>query len=294
MLRGFFVFRGDDDGAQHEVDDDDDDDDDDDGSRAQTHTRYEALILLEKTRVARDDDGFHYVGDGVFYGAYEATTAERLARAFFQYVEGSLFDWQLGDLVPSCAAGDIKISYSVQDPQTVSVLGVALEKATDERTMTVRLGDGGNVTALVHAGAHEAPAMVRAELADASFGIGFTRLVLFVWAVPLACLVGALVGRDVWRGGAVAVLAAATAVWALVELVLWRAVGAASMRDDGPAFLATALGGAAAAAVARRTAPPSGSAPGVRSVWCALARAAGLPPAFWVEASYRADRPKSE
>eukprot|EP00957_Ditylum_brightwellii_P027492 2078160-Ditylum_brightwellii.AAC.1 len=42
---------------------------------------------------------------------------------FMQYVEGTLFDWQLGDLMPSCTAGDVRFRYEVQDPAVVSVLG---------------------------------------------------------------------------------------------------------------------------------------------------------------------------
>ncbi len=43
-----------------------------------------------------------------------------------EYVEGSLLDWQLGDLVPSCTAGDIRLSFRVSDPVELSVVGSAV------------------------------------------------------------------------------------------------------------------------------------------------------------------------
>ncbi len=42
-----------------------------------------------------------------------------------EYIEGSLLDWQLGDLVPACTAGDIRVSYRITDPVEISVIGSA-------------------------------------------------------------------------------------------------------------------------------------------------------------------------
>ena len=39
--------------------------------------------------------------------------SERLFRAAVQYLEGSLLDIQLGDFLPSCQAGDIRVHYEV-------------------------------------------------------------------------------------------------------------------------------------------------------------------------------------
>ncbi len=71
------------------------------------------------------DHNFVYTGEeGWFFSAYEASTASELLKKMGQFLEGSLFDWQLADLFGGCTAGDIRVRYSVIDPQEVSVLGL--------------------------------------------------------------------------------------------------------------------------------------------------------------------------
>lgn len=48
---------------------------------------------------------------GYFFSPYSQSSAELLAKSFLQFLEGSLLDFQLGDLLPSCTAGDIRIQY---------------------------------------------------------------------------------------------------------------------------------------------------------------------------------------
>jgi hypothetical protein len=47
-----------------------------------------------------------------------------LLKKFVQWREGSLLDYQFGDLVPSCTAGDIRVSYYVIDPPGGSLSGL--------------------------------------------------------------------------------------------------------------------------------------------------------------------------
>ena len=61
---------------------------------------------------------FVYVGQGgYFFSPHAASDFEKLAKVAGQYFEGSLFDYQVGDVVAaltgSCAAGDIRVSFSV-------------------------------------------------------------------------------------------------------------------------------------------------------------------------------------
>jgi hypothetical protein len=67
--------------------------------------------------------GFTYVGDGYFFSAFQASRNANLFKYFMQYLKGTLFDWHIGDLMPSCEAGDIRIRYDVEDPMDVSILG---------------------------------------------------------------------------------------------------------------------------------------------------------------------------
>ena len=65
-------------------------------------------------------DRFVYAGDGYFFSPYEEGLSTTLLKKFAQWMEGSILDYQLGDLWPSCTAGDIRISYDIYAPKTLS------------------------------------------------------------------------------------------------------------------------------------------------------------------------------
>lgn len=246
-----------------------------------TTARYEAMSPMMKSR--NQNDGFVYVGDGTFYSAYEPSTAQRLFKAFFQYAEGSLFDWQLGDLIPSCTAGDIKISYSVQDPSEISVLAAVVSK---DRGGYVSLGDGSDFEALVHSGLKTPEEMIRVETSDARRQAFLVRIAFFsLWAIPAAFLSSAYFGFDLWHFGSyyLGILLASFSVWATVQGIIWTSVREKSL----PSILFFVGGIALFTLVVKEYAPPSHAKPGLRAVWCMIARAASLPPQWRQEEGYR-------
>eukprot|EP00511_Aplanochytrium_stocchinoi_P002622 CAMPEP_0204829806 /NCGR_PEP_ID=MMETSP1346-20131115/8164_1 /ASSEMBLY_ACC=CAM_ASM_000771 /TAXON_ID=215587 /ORGANISM="Aplanochytrium stocchinoi, Strain GSBS06" /LENGTH=373 /DNA_ID=CAMNT_0051959893 /DNA_START=141 /DNA_END=1259 /DNA_ORIENTATION=+ len=126
-------------------------------------TRYEPISELRNVNFspAALNDNFVYVGQGgYFFSPYQASQVETLMKYFVEYMEGSLLDWQLGDLMPSCTAGDIRIYYEVQDPTDVSFLGEIL--STKEPMI---LGPH-NSLGFVHAGRVGPYDMIKAEKAD--------------------------------------------------------------------------------------------------------------------------------
>jgi hypothetical protein len=52
-----------------------------------------------------------------------------------QLMEGSLLDWQLGDLLPSCSAGDVRVSYAAMLPTQLSVVGKLDARGTISRSV---------------------------------------------------------------------------------------------------------------------------------------------------------------
>lgn len=100
-------------------------------------TRYEQIRSLQNTvrSQAYSTDKFVYVGQGgYFFSRYEGSGMGQLFNWFGQYLEGSLTDFQVGDIVGwlglGCQAGDIRVRYSVQDPAEISVIaGVAQRSA---------------------------------------------------------------------------------------------------------------------------------------------------------------------
>ena len=170
-------------------------------------TRYEPLQMLKDTpdSIAARQDNFVYVGQGggYFFSPYVATTAAKLFNYFAQYMEGTLFDYQLGDLVglASCTAGDIRFYYSVQDPNEISVLGQVRDVGdVVQITPRVLLGVGEEKTSsigLVHSGSHSAKDMLLAENSDSLTKAVAVRAILFLWCIAASRLAGVAVGREI-------------------------------------------------------------------------------------------------
>ena len=69
--------------------------------------RYEFvrnLAGLHESEAGRSHS-FTYVGGGYIFSPYVPKAHEVLFKMFVEHLEGSLFDWQIGDLFPSCTAG---------------------------------------------------------------------------------------------------------------------------------------------------------------------------------------------
>ena len=133
-------------------------------------TRYEQLGKLANahTAEAARQHNFVYVGQskGYFFSPYTSDTREKLLKMFFQHLEGSLFDWQLGDLINSCTAGDIRVSYRTKDPQQLSVVGKLIGGRSGHE-LTLHTTSRGYELGLAHTGVVEWEDMFEFEAADA-------------------------------------------------------------------------------------------------------------------------------
>lgn len=248
---------------------------------------YRAVSLLSREL----PENFVYVGD-YFYSPYEPSVAETLLKGFFQYVEGTLFDWQLSDLfarvVGSCHAGDIRLHYEVQDPKKLSIVSSVKRIDKEQGRRLLYLGDSSGVTSIVHAGKRRPGDMIAIEAQDSRPLL--TRLLLYVWAFPTACLLGAYLGFDVARSGFLLAFFSATSLFATILGVFWLSYWPSSVlvSEDNTLVLLVVValvGGMYAVPKLQR----SHAVPGARAVWCMLARTARLPPDWRVEAAYRPD-----
>ena len=133
-------------------------------------TRYESLDKLAAARhtEAASKHRFVYVGQnqGYFFSPYTAAAHEALFKMFFQHLEGSLLDWQLGDLMPSCTAGDIRVSFRTKDPQMLSAVGKLID-GRRRHTLTLHTTSRGYPLGLAHAGFAEWEDMFEVEAAEA-------------------------------------------------------------------------------------------------------------------------------
>eukprot|EP00931_Biecheleriopsis_adriatica_P058996 TRINITY_DN35229_c0_g1_i1.p1 TRINITY_DN35229_c0_g1~~TRINITY_DN35229_c0_g1_i1.p1 ORF type:complete len:187 (+),score=36.60 TRINITY_DN35229_c0_g1_i1:507-1067(+) len=161
---------------------------------------------------------------------------------FMQYMEGSLLDWQLGDLMPSCTAGDLRVSYSVQDPSEISVIGEGVAVRARRQWYGAFLRSKSDVTnykvgmyktakghqiGMVHAGFKSAKDMMDAEVRRQQLWCLLARLAL---ALP-ALLVQQLRDLD-WT--------AAVGLWLFGIAGLWMFLWGLQLINA--AFMALACG----------------------------------------------------
>lgn len=93
-----------------------------------SHVTLHDSMIKESFGNSDAKDEFIYVYDRsekkhFFYSPYESSTLESLVRVFGTYLEGNIFNIQIGDLVHSCTPGDIRIHYEVISPKSISGFG---------------------------------------------------------------------------------------------------------------------------------------------------------------------------
>jgi len=256
-------------------------------------TRYEPLQLLKDTpnSPAAIHDNFVYVGQGgYFFSAYESQTASKLFNYFAQYLEGSLFDWQLGDLMPSCTAGDVRFYYEVQDPTTVSVLGqLSSQTAANELKITPRTLNGiGDTTSstigLVHAGRHSPQDMLLAEDSDSKNKANFVRVLLFLWSIPASRMCGLAFGRELGESSFTIQTEGVIGLFLTLLSTMWLIVWGETFGAKETAILFFC--GGTFGYLALKSAVRSGGGLAVRRVYCRILKWANAPPEWRVEDSY--------
>lgn len=132
-------------------------------------------------------DNFYYTNNnGWFYSPYTPSVAERLAKTAVQFMEGSLFDFQIGDLFSQCTAGDIRVRYRTKTPEGgVSLIG----RQTDSkgRVNTFTSIDNREVD-VIYEGMHGTEELKRMKISDT-----FKRFVWFSVGCVVAWVVTGLV-----------------------------------------------------------------------------------------------------
>ena len=258
------------------------------------NTRYEPLQLLRDTTtsLAATQDNFVYVGQGgYFFSPYESAMTSQLMNYFMQYLEGSLFDWQLGDLMPSCTAGDVRFSYEVQDPSVVSVLGQLQSRGGNSLEIRPRIMDGSTASlGLVHSGSHSAEQMLIAEDNDSRNAALIYRGLLLAWSLPASRLMGVSLGREmsasslaVQTMGVLGIFATLLGgVWVCIWGTSFESAGVGGGRDTvlllvmGGYFVYLAFRSSVRRGIGRRW----------HAVWCRILGWANTPPEWRVEDTY--------
>lgn len=127
-------------------------------------------------------NNFHYTGNGMFYSPYEEKNAMLLVRMFGQFLEGTLLDWQVGDIIGmminSCTPGDIRVQYEHISPKNLSVVGKLLDK-------TGRIGpyvsENGYSFSSISEGFYSHEELLAKELSSANFYVILMRICMSLW-----------------------------------------------------------------------------------------------------------------
>jgi len=233
---------------------------------------------------------------GYFFSPIEKSTYGTLFNWFAQYLEGSLLDWQVGDLMPSCTAGDVRFRYEVQDPGVVSVLGQVgwgrVEGGAPTRIIPRVAADGianggsGGAIGLVHTGRKSARTMLLDEDADSRNRAHVARALLLLWSVPASRLGGVACGVELGMSPTIAQVEGALGLFLVLLGAMWLAIwgGTYGAVETTVSFLA----GAVACCLAYRSSyrVSGGGGRRWRAVWCRIARWANAPPEWRVEDTY--------
>jgi hypothetical protein len=152
--------------------------------------------------------------DGWFFSHYEASNFERAIKGFGQYLEGSLLDWQLGDVYDffnGCTAGDIRSRFMVADPHSISVIG-AFQNGGAIRPYVAHAN--GFEIGLLHAGQHGAEAMFSNETSEAHWTCKIYRALSVIAGLAFTYLAK----RVAPRGSSLAIMTTTPKAFMLVAL----------------------------------------------------------------------------
>lgn len=289
-------------------------------------TRYESMSKLlgtEKSFAALKHN-FSYVGQGgYFFSPYESSRSEKMFQYFMQFMEGTLFDFQFGDIIQSCTPGDLRVSYQVQDPKEISVLAqISTNDVVNNRvqlsstkinTRTTpfnnnggsssvhKLGTDGATTTVgfIHEGVKSVEEMIQKEQYDSFYMVAFTRGLLFVWAIPVSALIGTFLGKDISRSTFFTKLSAILSIWSVVLaftwFMYWGISRSSSIHGNSEilhdkqiitAFLSSIMFGSIAFQHAVEKRKFNSLRSRLNAVWCLLGRWTRMPPHWRIEESY--------
>lgn len=157
-------------------------------------------------------NGFSYIGDGVFYLPYSASQSESILKAIGQLAEGTLLDFQIGDLFSRCTAGDVRVYFSACAPTEVSVLAL---QESDNGDLSTRKSSSGQSIGFIHVGVHSVDEMLATEKSSHFWSSVFVARSLVV------AIAAALVLVSPTEQKLLAVLCMSTLSLGLVWLAVW-------------------------------------------------------------------------
>lgn len=198
--------------------------------------RYENISQLNNDGIRLLEYGFVYVGNGFFFSPHEPSSTERLFKMFGEYLEGTLFDWQLADVMPNCKAGDIRIYYEIQDPEIISFLGYIEDITKESSEVFVKPFEtkSGKHMGFVYTGVVSPQKMISQEDWNSFIKAFFFRCLFLLWPIALAYQSGASIANmSLLRKFSFTVR-----IWTIVMALVWTLIG---VNNSGILVLGSAI-----------------------------------------------------
>jgi len=140
-----------------------------------------------RNTAANSQHNFKYIGSGYFFSAYEPSGVEKALKLMVGYMEGSLLDWQIGDLFSNCEAGDIRVSFIDQKPEIGKGLSVIGKQVTANGELELLKASNGYHVGVVHEGSYSSPKeMLDQEISFHNWTLMFARLFIVFWAIVVS------------------------------------------------------------------------------------------------------------
>lgn len=153
-------------------------------------SRQDPILSDFLVSYAHRHDRFVYAGNGYFFSPNVESNVAFLLKKFTQWMEGSILDYQFGDLIPSCTAGDIRVKFDVIETKSVSVIGnLSVDPQWNRFVLHEYLTPTHVSIAMVQEGLYSVEEMLGKEVNDLQWerfwarllGGGWTLVVVTLW-----------------------------------------------------------------------------------------------------------------
>ncbi|KAL9650212.1 hypothetical protein ABK040_014868 [Willaertia magna] len=145
-----------------------------------------------RTIANSEPHNFKYIGNGYFFSPYQSSNLEKAIKLFGQFLEGSLLDWQIGDLFSNCEAGDIRISFYQAKPLPGAGISIIAKQVNERGELDTFIAQNGFHVGLIHEGSYSTPKeMLDSEVSMHKWsltGLLGARILIIIWAL-ITCLV---------------------------------------------------------------------------------------------------------
>lgn len=152
-----------------------------------SHITLHDSMIKESFGNSDANDEFIYVYDRskkkhFFYSPYESSTLESLLRVFGTYLEGNIFNIQIGDFLSSCTPGDIRIHYDVISPKSISGFG---EITTFNGTLYLDVINNGTF-GILKEGLYTRDSLIYSYESESIISVYFVRFLFLCWSIFVA------------------------------------------------------------------------------------------------------------